>query len=58
MRLVLKIVSVIGLMATIIPSIMVLNDMITLENNKLIMMFGTILWFISAPFWMNKKVGE
>ena len=31
-------------------------DVITLDMNNLLMMFGTILWFISAPFWMNKKV--
>jgi len=24
-------------------------------NHYHLMLIGTILWFISAPFWMNKK---
>lgn len=56
MRSLLKATSLIGLIATILPSILVFNGDITLENNKIIMMVGTLLWFISAPFWMNKKV--
>ena len=56
MKSLLKLVSLIGLLATIVPSFLVFADVITLEMNNLLMMFGTILWFISAPFWMNKKV--
>jgi len=56
MRSLLKILSLIGLLATIIPSFLVFAGVVTLDNNKLIMIFGTILWFATAPFWMNKKV--
>jgi hypothetical protein len=56
MKRVLKIVSLIGLLATIIPSFLVFADIIALDTNKLLMIVGTLLWFISAPLWMNKKV--
>ena len=56
MKSLLKIVSLIGLLATIIPSFLVFGGVITLDSNKVLMMIGTLLWFISAPFWMNKKV--
>lgn len=54
MKLLIKIISYIGLGLTLIPSIMVFTGHSTLESNKLIMLIGTILWFISAPSWMNK----
>lgn len=56
MRSLLKIISVIGLLATIVPSFLVFANIITSDTNKLLMIFGTILWFGSSPFWMNKKV--
>ena len=56
MKTVLKLVSLIGLLATIVPSFLVFADIITLDTNKLLMIVGTLLWFISAPLWMDKKV--
>lgn len=58
MKLLLIIVSIIGLGLTIIPSIMILFGDISLDQNKYLMMIGMILWFITAPFWMNKKAKE
>lgn len=54
MKLVIKIISYIGLGLTLIPSIMVFTGDATLESNKILMLIGTVLWFISAPSWMNK----
>jgi len=56
MKTLLKIVSLVGLLTTIVPSFLVFADIITLDTNKLLMILGTLLWFISVPFWMNKKV--
>ena len=56
MRSFLKIISLAALLITIVPSVLVFTGTISLENNKLLMILGTFLWFISAPFWMNKKV--
>jgi hypothetical protein len=56
MRKILQVLSVIGLIVTIAPSILVFYDIITLATSKTLMIFGTLLWFGSAPFWMNKKI--
>ena len=56
MKTLLKIVSLVGLLVTIVPSFLVFADIITLDTNKLLMILGTLLWFISVPFWMDKKV--
>ncbi len=55
MKTLLKFVSLVGLLVTIVPSFLVFADIITLDTNKLLMILGTLLWFISVPFWMNKK---
>ncbi len=49
------IISVIGLAMTIIPSFLVLIGEANMEQNKSFMLIGTVLWFGSVPFWMNKK---
>lgn len=54
MKSLIKIVSYIGLALTIVPSILVFTGNSTLESNKLLMLIGTVIWFISAPSWMNK----
>ena len=58
MKTVAKIVSYICLLLTLVPSFLVFMGEITLETNKNLMLAGTIGWFISAPFWMNKKEEE
>jgi hypothetical protein len=58
MRAILKILSFIGLILTVVPSFLVFSGSITLDMHKWLMLLGTILWFVSAPFWMNKKATE
>jgi len=55
MRKILIIISFIGLGLTIIPSIMVLTGEVSIDQNKFMMLTGTILWFSTVAFWMNKK---
>ncbi|MCD6596695.1 MAG: hypothetical protein J7L04_03355 [Bacteroidales bacterium] len=55
MKSLLKIISLIGLLVTIIPSFLVFADVIAPDTNKLLMIAGTLLWFSTAPFWMNKE---
>ena len=55
MRIFLIVVSFIGLGLTLVPSALVLSGNTTMEQNKYLMMLGTILWFGSVIFWMNKK---
>ena len=58
MKKVAQIISYISLIITIVPSFLVFLGYIPLEINKHLMLAGTIGWFLSAPFWMNKKQKE
>jgi hypothetical protein len=54
MKFLIKLISYIGLGLTLIPSFLVFFGNATLESNKMLMLIGTIIWFVSAPSWMNK----
>jgi hypothetical protein len=54
MKLLLKPISYIGLLLTLIPSFLVFTGNISLDSCKMLMLIGTIVWFVSAPSWMNK----
>ena len=55
MKKVLMIVSYLGLAFTILPSILVLQGVINLQNHFWLMSIGMVLWFANAPFWMKSK---
>ncbi len=55
MKTLVKLISVVGLGLTIVPAFLVFFHKITLQNHYHLMLIGTIVWFVSAPFWMNKK---
>ncbi len=51
----LKILSLIGLALTVVPSFLVFKGLIPFEHHTLLMFIGMILWFATAPFWMKEK---
>lgn len=55
MKIILITIAMIGLILTIVPSILVFTNTIEITTHKNIMLVGTILWFITAPLWMGKK---
>lgn len=55
MKILLVFLSICSLLLTIIPSIMVFNGLMTLDMNKTLMLIGTVGWFITAPYWLNKE---
>lgn len=55
MKTLIKILSYLGLALTIIPSILVFMEKIEMGTNKNLMAIGMLLWFVTAPFWMNKN---
>ena len=57
-NLIIKIISYLALAGTIIPSILVFTGGMDLQTNKYIMGICMIIWFITAPFWVNKKSEE
>ena len=55
MKLLLKVISFLGLSLTVLPAFLVFNEIISFESHKTLALIGTACWLISAPFWMNKK---
>jgi len=51
----LKIISYLALAGTIIPSILVFVGDMSLQTNKNIMTISMVVWFVTAPFWINRK---
>ena len=54
MKLLVKFISYVGLGLTLIPSLLVFTGNISLDSGKMLMLIGTVVWFLSAPIWMNK----
>ena len=55
MKTLLIILSLGGLALTVIPSVLVFLQEITMEDHKLYMIFGMVLWFTTAPFWIKEQ---
>ena len=55
MRVLLKIISLIGLLLTMITPVLIFMGKIDLEETKSLIALGMMAWFASAPFWINKK---
>jgi hypothetical protein len=54
MKTIVKSISYVGLLATVLPSILVFSGAMELDTQKIIMGTGMVLWFITAPIWMKK----
>ena len=55
MKNILKIISLLGLVLTIVPSTLVFKQVIDLNLHYNLMIIGMVLWFGSAPLWMKSK---
>ncbi len=51
----LPVLSVVGLLLTVLPACLFFAGMISLEDNRHYMLIGALLWFATTPFWMNRK---
>lgn len=58
MKVFLKVISLLGLLLTMIPPLLIFLGKIDLETTKLLMTIGMLAWFGSAPFWINKKTKD
>ncbi len=54
MKNILKLVSLIGLLLTVVPSILYFYGSLSFDMHKWLMALGAVVWFSSAPFWMNQ----
>lgn len=55
MRTALITISFLGLILTISPAFLHFEEIIEFETHKWITFLGTVMYLVSAPFWLNKK---
>ncbi len=55
MKRVAQIASVAALAATAIGPMLFFYDRLDLDQTQLCLLSGALIWFLSAPFWMEHK---
>ena len=50
-----RILSWIALAGTIVPSVLFFYGRATLDQTKLWMLVATVVWFATAPVWMDRE---
>ena len=55
MKRMIKILSFISLAITLVAPVMVWQGMLDPATNKRILAFAMLLWFATAPWWMNSN---
>lgn len=58
MRIVLKGLSYLGLLLTVLPAFLHFDGVVAFEQHKWITFFGTAMYLSTSPFWMNKKINK
>jgi len=59
MKKVLITISYLSLAAIVMVPVLFYLGRISLETNKLLLMVATVIWFVSALFWMGReKTGD
>jgi hypothetical protein len=58
MNSILKIISFAALALTLVPAFLVFYGYIEPSLSKTLMLIGTLIWFGTASFWMNKSEEE
>lgn len=58
MRLIAKIVALTSLLLLTLPSVLYLAGKASLDTVKPIMVLATIVWFLSASYWMWPRAGN
>ena len=49
-----KVLSFAGLLCVLVPSILTFKGVIDIEQSKLIMLVGTIVWLFVSPLWVDR----
>ena len=50
-----KIVSLVSLLASVVPSVLYFGGLMGHEAVKAIALVGTIAWFVATPMWMGRE---
>lgn len=56
MNQITKIISLVALLVTTVPSVLYFYGLISLDVVKPLALVGTIVWFIATPIWMGRKL--
>ena len=56
MKRILQIISLAGLLLTIVPPVLFFLGKISYDSQNLLMLVGAFTWFVSAFFWLGRKV--
>ena len=51
-----RIISLLAILATILPCLLYFADVIQHDAVKWIMLAGTTVWFVATPLWMGRKL--
>lgn len=54
MRQVVRLVSLVALVATILPPVLFFSGGMDLDTMKLWMLAATVVWFAATPVWMRR----
>lgn len=54
MKRILQLVSLTALALVIVPSFLVFAGRLPWQTHADLMLAGTVLWFLTAPFWVGK----
>lgn len=52
----MKIISLIALLVTIVPSVLFFTGAVDHETVKWTALAGTIVWFVVTPLWMGREL--
>jgi hypothetical protein len=49
-----QVVSLVALVATILPPVLFFSDHMALDSMKTWMLVATVAWFVATPVWMDR----
>jgi len=56
MKTIMKLLSFLGLTSTVLPALFVFLNKISWQTHANLMLAGAVLWFLSAPVWMRRRI--
>jgi high-affinity Fe2+/Pb2+ permease len=56
MKTLLQMISLAGILLTIVPPVLFFFGNISLSVQNTLMIIGAVVWFVSAGFWLGGKV--
>lgn len=58
MKILAQLVSLIALAGLVVPAVLFLSGSLDQETVKELLLYATMVWFVSAPYWMLTPNGD